>query len=79
MLLTKKEIIDCESLNLFNTKTTNQLSLMTLEDAEIKLIKMAMEQTNNHVPKAAELLGLTKSSLYRRLEKYSHISQQITV
>ena len=43
---------------------------MTLVDAEISLIKKAMKQTDNNVAKAAALIGLTKSSMYRRLEKY---------
>jgi len=47
------------------------LSLMTLEKAEIRLIKLALDKTNNHVPNAAKLLGLTKSSLYRRIEKFA--------
>ncbi len=43
---------------------------MTLRDAEITLIKKALLQTDNNIPKAAKLLGLTKSSMYRRVEKY---------
>jgi len=46
------------------------LPLMTLEQAEINLIKQALSATHNNVPKAAKLLGLTKSSMYRRIEKY---------
>ena len=46
------------------------LPLMTLEQAEIQLIKQALVQTNNHIPQAAEILGLTKASMYRRIEKY---------
>jgi transcriptional regulator with PAS, ATPase and Fis domain len=44
--------------------------MMTLEQAERQLIAMALAQSNNQVFAAAKLLGLTKSSLYRRLEKY---------
>ncbi len=43
---------------------------MTLEKAEVNLIKQALEQTHNNIPQAAILLGLTKSSMYRRLEKH---------
>ncbi len=46
------------------------LPLMTLAEAELQLIKQALLQTDHHIPKAAELLGLTKASMYRRLEKY---------
>ncbi len=48
----------------------DQLPLMTLEEAEIQLIQQAINASDNNVIKAAKLLGLTKSSLYRRLEKY---------
>jgi len=47
------------------------LSLMTLEEAELKLLKMAMAQCNNQVEDAALLLGISKSAIYRRLEKFN--------
>lgn len=46
------------------------LPLMTLEQTEISLIKQALQETQFNTPKAAALLGLTKSSMYRRVEKY---------
>ena len=57
------------------TNDDNSLPMMTLESAEKSLIKQALAIENNHVPKAATLLGLTKSSLYRRLEKYDDIKK----
>ena len=48
----------------------NSLPMMTVDQAEQKLIKQALELSHNNVPKAAIMLGLTKSSMYRRLEKY---------
>ncbi len=47
------------------------MPMMTLEDAERKLLKMAMLQSNNHVEDAATLLGISKSAIYRRLEKFN--------
>ena len=47
------------------------LSIMTLEEAEKKLLKMAMSQTKNNVEDAAALLGISKSAIYRRLEKFN--------
>ena len=52
-------------------KDKEQLSLMTLEDAERKLLNMAMAQSNNNVEDAALLLGISKSAIYRRLEKFN--------
>lgn len=43
---------------------------VTLEEMEIGMIKKAMEYHNNKVSRAAKSLGLTRSSLYRRLDKY---------
>lgn len=49
---------------------TTLLPMMPLEQAEIQLIRQALTACDNNVIKAAKLLGLTKSSLYRRLEKH---------
>lgn len=43
---------------------------LTLEQAELQLIKQALAHHPTNKQKAAEQLGITKSSLYRRLEKY---------
>ena len=51
------------------------LPMLTLEQAEIALLKQALQVTNNNIPKAAELLGLTKSSMYRRVDKYALVQK----
>src|SRR6185503_4682545 len=43
---------------------------LTLEEVEVAMIKRALEYHHNKVSKAAVSLGLTRSALYRRLEKY---------
>jgi len=43
---------------------------LSLADNEIKLIKLALDQANGQVIGAAKLLGISRNSLYRRLEKY---------
>ena len=43
---------------------------ITLEDLEIEMIRRAMLYHKNRISKAALSLGLTRSALYRRLEKY---------
>jgi DNA-binding NtrC family response regulator len=70
VLLSTNQSIDIEDLRLTANNPTIELPLMTLRDAEINLIKKALLQTENNIPKAAKLLGLTKSSMYRRVEKY---------
>lgn len=46
------------------------LEEMTLEDAERLLIRKALERYGGNVSDAAKGLGLSRSALYRRLEKY---------
>ncbi|WP_286234239.1 sigma-54-dependent transcriptional regulator [Thalassotalea sediminis] len=70
VLLNKTGLIDEPELRLTATAATTDLPLMHLKEAEILLIKKALSQTDNNIPKAAVLLGLTKSSMYRRVEKY---------
>jgi DNA-binding NtrC family response regulator len=43
---------------------------ITLEEMEIEMIKRAMIFHKNRVSKAATALGLTRSALYRRLDKF---------
>ena len=46
------------------------LDQMTLEDAERLLIQKALDKSDGNVSLAAEDLGLSRSALYRRLEKH---------
>jgi transcriptional regulator of acetoin/glycerol metabolism len=43
---------------------------MTLEEAERLLIRKALARHGGNVSDAAKILGLSRSALYRRLEKY---------
>lgn len=44
---------------------------VTLEELEVEMIRRAMSFHQNRIAKAAASLGLTRSALYRRLEKYN--------
>ena len=78
VLLCQQGQITVNDLTLRNKNSSNQaqehkqetLAFMTLEKAEVSLIKQALIKTQNNIPQAASLLGLTKSSMYRRIEKY---------
>ncbi|UAA39981.1 sigma-54-dependent Fis family transcriptional regulator [Paraneptunicella aestuarii] len=91
LLLNAGEEVDAADLHIANTSLSGVatggaamsdengvpvLPMMTLEDAEKQLIRQALDITEQNIPKAAELLGLTKSSLYRRLEKYADLQVQ---
>ncbi len=43
---------------------------ITLEQMEVEMVKRAMSFHQNKITKAAASLGITRNSLYRRLEKY---------
>ncbi len=43
---------------------------LTLEELEVMMIRKAMEFHKNRITRAAAALGLTRSALYRRLEKF---------
>jgi two-component system, NtrC family, response regulator len=47
-----------------------EVGAMTLEEMEVQVIKRAMEFHKGKPARVARSLGLTRSSLYRRLEKY---------
>jgi len=46
------------------------IGTLTLEEVEIEMIKRALDYHKNKISKAAASLGLTRSALYRRLDKY---------
>jgi DNA-binding NtrC family response regulator len=48
-----------------------QVGDMTLEQLEIEMIKKALSFHNHSISQSAQSLGITRSSLYRRLEKYN--------
>jgi len=43
---------------------------MTLDDAESMMLRVAIERHDGNLLRAAEHLGITRQSLYRRMEKY---------
>jgi DNA-binding NtrC family response regulator len=51
-------------------ESTHSLDQMSLEDVEAFLIKKALARFGGNISQAAEALGLSRSALYRRLEKY---------
>jgi DNA-binding NtrC family response regulator len=43
---------------------------MSVDEAEEQLVRKALERTGGNIQRAATLLGLSRPSLYRRMEKY---------
>ncbi|MBV8388425.1 MAG: sigma-54-dependent Fis family transcriptional regulator [Mucilaginibacter sp.] len=78
ILVSKKEVLDIDDfrsqLELSPVKKGNLqlpgVGAITLEEMEVEMIKRALEYHKNKVARAAKSLGLTRSALYRRLDKY---------
>ncbi|HEX2095295.1 MAG TPA: sigma-54 dependent transcriptional regulator [Longimicrobiaceae bacterium] len=72
VLLAQGTQIAPEDLNLRSRRVAGAMSLeeMSLEDVERALIRKALERHGGNVSHAAEALGLSRSALYRRLQRY---------
>lgn len=53
-----------------STITDGNLTAATLDNVERRAISLAMEQYHGHISQVAEALGITRQTLYRKLEKY---------
>ncbi|NCT66411.1 MAG: sigma-54-dependent Fis family transcriptional regulator [Rhodanobacteraceae bacterium] len=78
VLMQDGEILDEAALNL-KPEATHALAgaaalaaseSMSVEAAEEQLVRQALERTGGNIQRAAALLGLSRPSLYRRMEKY---------
>lgn len=72
VLLAQGTQIAPEDLNLRSRRSAGSVPLdeMSLEDVERVLIRKALERHAGNVSQAAEALGLSRSALYRRLQRY---------
>ncbi len=74
VLLAQGTLIAPEDLTLRGRKTAaggaGTLEEMPLEEVERVLIRKALERHNGNVSHAAEALGLSRSALYRRLQRH---------
>ncbi len=61
--------IHLEDLGLHDAGTED-LDTLKIVDWERKLIRAALEKANGKVPDAAELLGIGRATLYRKLDEY---------
>lgn len=62
--------IKVSDLGLRSREGAQRLEDMSLENVEALLIKKALARYSGNVTQAAEALGLSRSALYRRIEKY---------
>jgi DNA-binding protein Fis len=64
------KVIRLSDLALNASASVPKLDDMSLEEVEAFLIKKTLSRCDGNARKAAELLGLSRSAFYRRLEKY---------
>jgi len=69
-VLMAEETIKVSDLGLRSRDSGQRLEDMSLENVEALLIKKALARYSGNVSQAAEALGLSRSALYRRIEKY---------
>ena len=72
VLMTAGPMIKPGDLGIRSAKDSGggRLEDMSLEDVECFLIKKAMTRYDGNVSQAAKALGLSRSALYRRLQRY---------
>jgi len=72
VIMCDSDMIEVDSLSLNTEKQTGseQMPLMTLDQLEQKAIIKAIHHFKGNVVEAGEFLGLSKSAIYRRIEKY---------
>jgi DNA-binding NtrC family response regulator len=73
VIMCDRQEIKAEDIILTASKTTATESTQTaatIEEMEEQLIRRVMKKYDGNITKAAAELGLTRTSLYRRLEKY---------
>ncbi|MGH9852606.1 MAG: sigma-54-dependent transcriptional regulator [Blastocatellia bacterium] len=71
VLMAQGTIVKASDLGLYqSSESSMRLDDMSLEEVECHLIKKTLARFDGNVSKAAEALGLSRSALYRRLEKF---------
>jgi transcriptional regulator of acetoin/glycerol metabolism len=67
------EELDSRDFFFLSAKPTNDkinTNSLNLDEVEKNMIQKAIDKNSGNISKAAKELGLTRASLYRRLEKY---------
>jgi len=71
VLMARSSVIEPDDLGLDRSRSTTPIfEEMTLDEAEKALIERALEREEGNVSRAARALGLSRSALYRRLQRH---------
>ncbi|AOT08381.1 sigma-54-dependent transcriptional regulator [Pseudoalteromonas luteoviolacea] len=73
VIMAQGNVIEADDIQITQSskKEVNHVPLMSLEEAEQRLITQAINHFDGNVIKAGEFLGLSKSAIYRRIDKFS--------
>jgi DNA-binding NtrC family response regulator len=71
VLVSNGDLIRVSDLGLrVGKETTQRLEDLSLEEVESLLVRKAIDRCGGNISQAADALGLSRSALYRRLQKY---------
>jgi DNA-binding NtrC family response regulator len=71
VLMAQGDLIHSEDLGLTRRADDSaQMAQLTLDEAERVLIEKALDRNEGNVSRTADELGLSRSALYRRLQRY---------
>jgi DNA-binding NtrC family response regulator len=70
VLMSQEQTVKTSDLGLRTRDSGQRVEEMSLEEVEAFLIKKALARYSGNVSQAADALGLSRSALYRRLQKY---------
>jgi DNA-binding NtrC family response regulator len=71
VLMAREDTIRASDLGLRPRDISQKgLEELSLEEVEVSLIKKALARYSGNISQAADALGLSRSALYRRLQKY---------
>jgi DNA-binding NtrC family response regulator len=70
VLMAQSDTVQSSDLGLQPREAARRLNDMSLEEVEAFLIQNTLSQCDGNVSRAAEKLGLSRSALYRRLQRF---------
>ena len=71
VVLARGSEILASDLSLHDVLNEAQIDTLNIEQWEQRLIREALKRTRGAIPEATELLGISRATLYRKLETYS--------
>jgi DNA-binding NtrC family response regulator len=69
LILSDGEVLDAADFRLLKSEAGSEATL-NLDDNERRMVSLALERAGGNISHAAAALGITRSALYRRIEKH---------